>query len=400
MSPELFQETEMTKVKSLVAFAAAFGLLSSVAQAQDNLKIGLIATLSGPPAVLGQQLRNGFSLAVKELGGKLGGLDTEIVVADDELKPDVAVSKVKALIDRDKVEFVVGPIFSNILGAIEKPVTEANVILISPNAGTSTFAGKECNPNFFVTSYQNDQVHEVLGQYAQESGMKKVIIIVPNYQAGKDAAAGFKHKFTGDIVDEIYVPLGQLDYSAELSRIAAAKPDAIFAFLPGGMGVNFVKQFRQAGLADKMVFLSAFTVDESTLPAQQDAALGMLAGSNWAPNLDNPQNKAFVDAYLKEYNAVPATYAFQAYDAAMLIDSAVKAVKGNLTDKDALRAALKKADFKSLRGSFKFNNNHYPIQNFYLTKVAKRPDGKFETEIVKTVFSNYGDSFAKDCAMK
>jgi branched-chain amino acid transport system substrate-binding protein len=385
---------------SLVAGAAALGLWTPAANAQENLKIGLIATLSGPPAVLGQQLRNGFSLAVKELGGKLGGRDTEIVVADDELKPDVAVSKVKALIDRDKVEFVVGPIFSNILGAIEKPVTEANVILISPNAGTSTFAGKECNPNFFVTSYQNDQVHEVLGQYAQESGMKRVIIIVPNYQAGKDAAAGFKHKFTGEIVDEIYVPLGQLDYSAELSRIAAAKPDAIFAFLPGGMGVNFVKQYRQAGLADKMVFLSAFTVDESTLPAQQDAALGMLAGSNWAPNLDNPQNKAFVDAYLKEYNAVPATYAFQAYDAAMLIDSAVKAVKGNLTDKDALRAALKKADFKSLRGSFKFNNNHYPIQNFYLTKVAKRPDGKFETEIVKTVFSNYGDSFAKDCAMK
>jgi branched-chain amino acid transport system substrate-binding protein len=390
----------MTKVKSLVAFAAAFGLLTSAAQAEDNLKVGVIATLSGPPAVLGQQLRNGFSLAVKELGGKLGGRDTEIVVADDELKPDVAVSKVKALIDRDKVDFVVGPIFSNILGAIEKPVTEANVILISPNAGTSTFAGKECNPNFFVTSYQNDQVHEVLGQYAQESGMKKVIIIVPNYQAGKDAAAGFKHKFTGDIVDEIYVPLGQLDYSAELSRIAAAKPDAIFAFLPGGMGVNFVKQFRQAGLADKITFLSAFTVDESTLPAQQDAALGMLAGSNWAPNLDNPQNKTFVDAYLKEYNAVPATYAFQAYDAAMLIDSAVKAVKGDLTNKDALRAALMKADFKSLRGGFKFNTNHYPIQDFYLVKVAKRPDGKFETEIENKVFSNYGDSYAKDCAMK
>jgi branched-chain amino acid transport system substrate-binding protein len=385
---------------SLVAGVAALGLWMPAAHAQENLKIGLIATLSGPPAVLGQQLRNGFSLAVKELGGKLGGRDTEIVVADDELKPDVAVSKVKALIDRDKVDFVVGPIFSNILGAIEKPVTEANVILISPNAGTSTFAGKECNPNFFVTSYQNDQVHEVLGQYAQESGMKKVIIIVPNYQAGKDAAAGFKHKFTGDIVDEIYVPLGQLDYSAELSRIAAAKPDAIFAFLPGGMGVNFVKQFRQAGLADKITFLSAFTVDESTLPAQQDAALGMLAGSNWAPNLDNPQNKTFVDAYLKEYNAVPATYAFQAYDAAMLIDSAVKAVKGDLTNKDALRAALMKADFKSLRGGFKFNTNHYPIQDFYLVKVAKRPDGKFETEIEKKVFSNYGDSYAKDCAMK
>jgi branched-chain amino acid transport system substrate-binding protein len=390
----------MTKVKLLVAFAAAFGLWTSAAHAQENVKVGVIATLSGPPAVLGQQLRNGFALAVKELGGKLGGRDTEVVVADDELKPDVAVSKVKALIDRDKVDFVVGPVFSNILGAIEKPVTEANVILISPNAGTSTFAGKECNPNFFVTSYQNDQIHEVLGRYAQDSGVKKVIVIVPNYQAGKDAAVGFKHKFAGEVLDEIYVPLGQLDYSAELSRIAAAAPDAVFAFLPGGMGVNFVKQFRQAGLADKITFLSAFTVDESTLPAQQDAALGMLAGSNWAPNLDNPQNKAFVDAYLKEYNAVPATYAFQAYDAAMLIDSAVRAVKGDLTNKDAVRAALKKADFKSLRGSFKFNTNQYPIQDFYLVKVAKRPDGKYETEIEKKVFSNYGDSFAKDCAMK
>jgi len=391
---------DMIKYKSLVAIVAVLGAWGSAAQAEDNLKVGNIATLSGPPAVLGQQLRNGFTLAVKDLGGKLGGREAEIFVADDELKPDVAVTKVKSLIDRDKVDFIVGPIFSNILGAITKPVTEANVFLISPNAGTSTFAGKDCNPNLFVTSYQNDQVHEVLGQYAQDSGFKKVIIIVPNYQAGKDAAAGFKHKFKGEIVDEMYVPLGQLDYSAELSRIAAASPDAIFAFIPGGMGVNFVKQFRQSGLADKITFLSAFTVDESTLPAQQDAALGMLAGSDWAPNLDNPQNKAFVEEYVKEYNAVPATYAFQAYDAAMLIDSAVRAVKGNVADKDALRAALKKADFKSLRGAFKFNNNHYPIQDFYLTKVAKRSDGKYQTEIVKKVFSDYGDSYAKDCTMK
>ena len=221
--------------------------------------------------------------------------------------------------------------------------------------------------------------------------------IVPAYNLPGVSA---QLKFTGEVLDEMYVPLGQLDYSAELTRIAAAKPDAVFAFLPGGMGVNFVKQYRQAGLADKIPFLSAFTVDESTLPAQQDAALGMYSGANWAPNLDNPQNKAFVDAYLKEYNAVPATYAFQAYDTALLIDSAVRAVRGNLADKDALRAALQKADFKSLRGNFKFNTNHYPIQNFYLAKVAKRPDGKYETEIVKTVFSNYGDSYAKDCPMK
>jgi branched-chain amino acid transport system substrate-binding protein len=389
---------DMIRIGFLIAAALALGLMP--AQAQDKLKIGVITTLSGPPAVLGGQLRNGFQLAVKTLGGKLGGREAEIIVSDDELKPDVAVAKVKAFVERDKVDFVVGPIFSNMLLAIMKPVTDSGTILVSPNAGTSNFAGKECNANFFVTSYQNDQVHEVLGKYAQDSGIKRVFIMAPNYQAGKDSLTGFKHDFKGEILDEVYVPLGQLDYQAELTRIAAAKPDAIFVFLPGGMGVNFVKQFRQAGLADTVKFLSAFTVDESTLPAQQDAALGFFGGANWAPNLDNPQNKAFVAAYEKEYNAVPATYAFQAYDAAQLIDSAVNAVKGNLADKDALRAALKKADFKSLRGGFKFNNNHYPIQDFYLVKVAKRADGKYETEIAQKVFSNYGDSYAKDCPMK
>jgi branched-chain amino acid transport system substrate-binding protein len=310
------------------------------------------------------------------------------------------VTKVKALVDRDKVEFVVGPIFSNILGAIMKPVTEGGAILISPNAGTSNFAGKDCNPNFFVTSYQNDQVFGVSGKHAQDTGIKKVFLMAPNYQAGKDALAGFKAFFKGEVADEVYVPLNQLDFSAELSKIAAAKPEAIYVFLPGGMGVNFVKQFRQAGLADGVTFLSAFTVDESTLPAQQDAALGFFGGSNWAPDLNTPQNKEFVAAYEKEFNAVPATYAFQAYDAALLIDSAVRAVGGNVGNKDALRAAMMKADFKSLRGGFKFNTNHYPIQDFYLVKVAKRADGKFETQIVKKVFENYADTHAKDCPMK
>jgi len=380
--------------------AALMALALTPAQAQDKLKIGILTTLTGPPAVLGGQLRNGFQLAVKTLGGKLGGREAEITVADDELKPDVAVSKVKAFVERDKVDFVVGPIFSNILQSIMKPVTDADTILISPNAGTSNFAGKECNPDLFVTSYQNDQVHEVLGKYAQDSGIKKVFLIAPNYQAGKDSLNGFKHYFKGEVLDEVYVPLGQLDYQAELTRIAAAQPDAIFVFLPGGMGVNFVKQFRQAGLADKVKFLSAFTVDESTLPAQQDAALGFFGGANWAPNLDNPQNKSFVAAYEKEFGAVPATYAFQAYDAALLIDSALQATKGSTADKAALRAALAKADFKSLRGAFKFNTNHYPIQDFYLVKVAKRADGKFETQIVKKVFENYADPHAKDCTMK
>jgi len=388
-------------MKTFVLLAAAAVILGGTgAQGQEKLKIGIIATLSGPPAVLGQQLRNGFNLAVKDLNGKLGGRDVEVIVADDELKPDLAVNKVKALVDRDKVDFVVGPIFSNILAAIMKPVTEGGAILISPNAGTSNFAGKECNPNFFVTSYQNDQVFAVSGKHAQDTGIKKAFLMAPNYQAGKDALAGFKAFFKGDIADEVYVPLNQLDFSAELAKIAAAKPDAIYVFLPGGMGVNFVKQFRQAGLANNVTFLSAFTVDESTLPAQQDAALGFFGGANWAPDLDNPQNKRFVAAYEKEFGAVPATYAFQAYDAALLIDSAVRQVQGNIANREALRAAMMKAEFSSLRGGFKFNTNHYPIQDFYLVKVAKRADGKFETQIVKKVFENYADPHAKDCAMK
>jgi branched-chain amino acid transport system substrate-binding protein len=383
---------------ALAGALLAFG--ASAAQAQDKLKIGIITTLSGPPAVIGQQQRNGFLLAVKTLGGKLGGREAEVIVQDDELKPDLAVSKVKTLIDRDKVDFVVGPVFSNILTSIMKPIADEKVFLISANAGTSNLAGKDCNPFLFVTSYQNDQVHEVLGKYAQDTGIKKVFLIAPNYQAGKDSLAGFKHYFKGEVLDEVYVPLGTPDYSAELAKLADAKPDALFAFLPGGMGVNFVKQFRQAGLADKIAFLSAFTVDEANLPAQQDAALGFFGGANWAPNLDTPQNKAFVAAYEKEYGAVPGTYAFQAYDAALLIDSAVKQVGGNLADKDALRAALAKADFQSLRGAFKFNTNHYPIQDFYLVKVAKRPDGKYQTEIAKKMFENYADPHVKDCAMK
>ena len=380
--------------------AAAVSEVRAQAPASEKLRIGLLATLSGPPAPLGQQARNGFELALRDLGGKLGGREIELIVQDDELKPDVAVGKARALVERDKVSFVVGPTFSNILGAVMRPVTAGGAILISPNAGPSNFAGKDCNPNFFVTSYQNDQVHEVLGHYAQDAGLKRAFILAPNYQAGKDALAGFKRDFRGEIVDEVYVPLNQLDYAAELSRIAAAKPDAIFAFLPGGMGVNFVRQFRQAGLAESEKFLSAFTVDETNLPAQGEAALGFFGGSNWAPNLDTPANRKFVADYERAYGAVPASYAFHAYDAALLIDSALRATGGEVVNKDALRAALRRAEFSSLRGAFRFNANHYPVQDFYLVKVAKRADGKLQTEIVQKVFENYADPHAKECAMK
>jgi len=386
----------MTTLCRIAVVACALAVVP--AAAQDKLKIGLITTLSGPPAALGTQQRNGLQLALKTLGDKLGGREVELLIQDDELKPDVAVTKVKSLVDRDKVDFVVGPIFSNILQAIHKPVTDTKTFLISPNAGPSSYAGKNCSPYFYVTSYQNDQVHEILGKVAQDRGYKRVYVMVPNYQAGKDSAAGFKLDYKGEVVEESYVPLGTLDFQVELSKIASLKPDAVFTFMPGGMGVSLVKQYRQAGLADQIPVLSAFTVDESTLPAQQDAAVGMFGGADWAPDLDNQQSRKFVAAYEAAYNSVPGTYAMQGYDAALLIDSAVKAVKGNLSDKQAVSGALKKADFTSLRGNFKFNINGYPIQNFYLTKVAKRADGKFETEIVQKVFENYGDRYAKDCA--
>jgi branched-chain amino acid transport system substrate-binding protein len=384
----------------LVGLALVAGASVQPALAADKIKIGVIVTLSGPAAALGGQVRDGFNLAVKDLGGKMGGKDVEIVVADDELKPDAAITKVKGLLERDKVDFVVGPIFSNMLQAIHRPVTENKTFLISPNAGPSSYAGKECSPFFYVTSYQNDQVHEILGKVAQDRGYKRVYLLVPNYQAGRDSVAGFKLDYKGEVVEESFVPLNTLDFQPELSKISAAKPDAVFTFMPGGMGVNLVKQYKQAGLGESIPVLSAFTVDESTLPAQQDAAVGMFGGADWAPNLDNPANKKFVAAYEAAYNGVPGSYAMQAYDAALLIDSAVKSVGGDLGNKEAVAAALKKADFTSLRGGFKFNTNGYPIQDFYLTKVAKRADGKFQTEIVQKVFENYGDRYAKDCAAK
>jgi branched-chain amino acid transport system substrate-binding protein len=380
---------------SLVA-AAVFFLVAS-ANAQEKLKIGLIYSLSGPPSVLGQQSKNGFELAVKTLGGKMGGREVDLFVADDELKSDVAIQKVRGFVDRDRVDFVVGPIFSNILQAIHKPVIDSGTILISTNAGASSFAGKDCNANFFVTSYQNDQIYETLGTVAQSRGYKRVYVLVPNYQAGKDAIAGFKQTYKGEIVEESLVPLKSLDFQSDLTKLAASKADALFTFMPGGLGIALIKQFNQAGLNGRIPILSAFTADEATLPALKDAAVGIFGALTWAPNMDNPQNKKFVADYEAAYHAVPASYAMQAYDAAMLINSAVSAVKGNLTDKNALRAALKKADFKSVRGPFKFNTNGYPIQDFYLTKVAKRADGKFQTEIVEKVLANNADRYAKDC---
>ena len=380
--------------------AAAVVVAVNGAAAQDKIRIGLIYTLSGPPSVLGQQSKNAFELALKHLGGKMGGKDVELFVADDGLKPDVAIQKVQELIDRDKVDIVVGPIFSNVLQAIHKPVMDSGKILISTNAGASSFAGAACNPHFFVTSYQNDQIYETLGKIATDKGYKRVFALVPNYQAGKDALAGFKLTYKGEIVEELLVPLNSMDFQPVLAKLSSLKPDALFTFMPGGLGINLIKQLNQAGMKGQFPIISAFTADEATLPVLGEAADGIFGAMTWAPDTGNAQNKKFVADYEAAYHAIPASYAMQAYDTAMLIDGAVRAVKGNVSDTKALSAALKKADFKSLRGPFKFNVNGYPIEDFYLTKVVKRADGKYQTSIVEKVLASNADPYAKDCKAK
>lgn len=386
----------MSRTRSLIAAFAASTCLSAPALAQDDtLTIGVLLTLSGPGAVLGEMARDGFLLAAEEIG-EMGGMPTRILIVDDEQKPDVAANKAREMVERNGADIVVGPIFSNVAGAIVQPVTQGGAILISPNAGPSNLAGAECNPAFFATSYQNDQMHEVMGAHAQAQGFQNVFLLAPNYQAGQDALAGFRHSYQGNVTGEIFTQMGQLDYSAELAQIAAMQPDAVFAFMPGGMGVNLVRQYRQAGL-EGIPFLSAFTVDESTLPAQAEAAVGFFGGSNWAPDLDTPENAAFVAAYEERFGHVPGVYAMQGYDAARLIDGALRQAGG--TDRDAMIAALRDAPFTSVRGDFSFGPNHFPIQDFYLTQVVQREDGRFATSIVEKIFDDYQDNYAANCQM-
>jgi branched-chain amino acid transport system substrate-binding protein len=393
-----FETNPALRRRSLLAAGGAVLAAPAVHAQSTPIKVGVVAVLTGPQAALGTQLRDGWALGMRHLNNQLGGRAVETIVIDDELRPDVAVTKVRAALERDRVDFVVGVVFSNILQAIMRPVTESNTFLISTNAGPSTFAGRGCNPFFFTTSYNNDQVHSVMGQAAQDAGHRRVFLMTPNYQAGRDAMAGFKSRFQGQVVDEVYVPLTHVDFSAELARIASLRPDAIFTFMPGGLGVNLVRQYRQAGLQN-IPFLSTFTVDEATLPAQGEAALGFFSGANWAPNMPSEQNRRFVRDMEAQFNYVPATYAAQSYDAAMLLNSAVRRVGGNLGDKNALRQAIAAADFTSVRGAFRFGANQYPVQDFWLCQVVRRPDGRFQTETVRRVLEASVDPWAGECRM-
>jgi len=361
------------------------------------LKIGMITTLTTKAGYLGEDIRDGFQLAIEQGGGKLGGVEVELLVEDDGRKPGKGLQISERYIKSDKVKIMTGIVFSNVAMAVVPKVVEDDVFYISPNAGPSALAGKGCNKNYFNAAWQNDNLHEVMGQYVQDAGFASAYILAPNYPAGKDALAGFKRYYKGKIVGEVYTKLGQSDYAAELANLRAAKPDAVFFFLPGGMGINFLKQYSQAGLNDSIpVFGPAFSFDARILKAVGDAAVGVHNGSQWNFDLDNAANRKFVDAFKAKYNRMPTLYASQGYDTANLIASALKATNGNPDNMDAFRAALEKAD--SVRGNFRFGNNHHPIQDIYVREVVKDSSG-IHNKTVKKVFSNHADAYAGDCSL-
>ncbi|TAL75519.1 MAG: ABC transporter substrate-binding protein [Burkholderiaceae bacterium] len=383
------------------ALAIAVGVLGVPASAQpkDQVRIGLITTLSGPTGAQGRSIRDGFDLAVAEAGGKLGGFDTKVIVNDVQLRPDLAVQAVNKLIEQDKIQILSGVIFSNVALAVAKPAIDAKVFFISPNAGPSQLAGKGCSPYFFNASWQNDQPHEAMGAYLQKQGVKSIYLIAPNYVAGHDALRGFKSAYKGKVVGERYVALNQLDFAAEISEIRAARPDALYAFLPGGMGINFTRQYAQAGLIHKIPMYSNSTITADTLPAIGEAADGTYQSNLWNTDFPNKASQDFVRHFEATYHYVPTNFAAQSYDVARMIGAALKQA-GGIANKDAFAAALKKADFDSVRGSFTFNTNNYPIGNFYILKTMKAPDGKMEQVTQGKILSDAKDAYYKQCPMK
>ena len=376
-------------------------LLALPLQAADKVKVGFVSTLSGPNAAIGGDIRDAFNLAIKLNGGKLGGLPVEVLVNDDQLKPENAKQIVERYLRLDKVDFVTGAVFSNIVLAIAPDVIAAKTFFVSPNAGPAQYTGAQCSPFFFAASWPSEAYSEAAGQYVTSKGLKNVIFLAPNYAGGHDAANGFKRYYKGKLQDEMYTKLGQLDYAAELSQIRAAKPEALYVFLPGGMGVNFIKQFVAAGLSkDIQLIVPLWGSDQDIIRAVGDPMLGLFSVGHWSIDMDNAANKRFVAEFEKEYKRLPTGYAASGYDTAMLLDSAVRKVKGKVEDKDALRAALRAADFKSVRGEFKFNRNQFPVQNYYLQLVGKGNDGRIVHKTMGTVLTARGDAYVQDCKMK
>ena len=380
--------------------ASTPGPASGGSASGQPLKIGFMAELSGPQGALGQDQYDALMLFMEQNGGRLGGVPVQVIRKDSQLKPELAVQIVDELIERERVPIITGVTFSNVMMAVHKKVVDKEVFLVGSNAGPSPIAGAQCSPYFFSTSWQNDQQAEVVGKYATDRGYTRVIAIAPNFQAGKDHVAGFKRYFKGQVTQELYPSLSQTDFSAELAQIAAANPQAVFALMPGGLGVNFVKQWSQAGLRGKIPLLTVSTTDGINLPAQGDAALGVFSGTFWGPDLQNPANQKFVRDFEAKYKRIPSQYAAQGYDAAQLLDSALRKVGGNVADKKAFQAALKAADFASVRGPFRYNTNHFPIQDFHVFEAVKDGQGRMTLKTVATPLKQDIDAYAEKCPMK
>ena len=388
--------------KAVIGATVLVALASMPASAQQKpVKIGFISTFSGPTAVIGNDMRNSFELALDHIGRKMGGLPVEVVYENDEQRPDVGRQKTEKLIQSDRVNFVVGYIWSNVLLASLKPVIDSETFLISTNAGPSQIAGEQCSPFFFSTSWQNDQTPQAVGLYMNQKGVKTAYLIGPNYAAGKDMLTGVRSTYKGKVIGEDLTQWpGQLDFSTELSKVRAAKPDAVFVFYPGAAGVQFLNQYAQAGLRGQIPLYTAFTIDSLSLPLQKDLALGVPGAQHWVNDLPNDANKKYVADFRAKHKAYPSFYGAQSYDAVNLINSAVTAVKGNLNNKDGIRNEMRKANYASVRGPYRYGNNHFPIQNFYLQDVVKDADGNLTLKTVATIIENSQDQFAKACPMK
>jgi branched-chain amino acid transport system substrate-binding protein len=380
---------------ALVAFGAA------PAWAQQSVKIGFVSTFSGPTAVIGNDMRNSFELALDHLGRKMAGKPVEVIYEDDQQKPEVGVQKSQKLVESDKVDFVIGYIWSNVLLASLKPVVDSQTFLISANAGPSQVAGEQCSPFFFSTSWQNDQTPQAMGTYMTQKGVKTAFLIGPNYAAGKDMLTGVRTTFKGQVIaEELTKWPDQLDFSTELSKVRAARPEAVFVFYPGAAGVQFLTQYAQSGLKGQIPLYTAFTIDAITLPLQKDLALGVPGAQEWVNDLPNDANKKFVADFRAKHKNYPSFYGAQSYDAANFANSAVVAVNGDLSKKDAMRAEMRKANYASVRGPYKYGNNQFPIQNFYLQDVVKDAEGNFTLKTVTTIVKDSQDQFHDKCPMK
>ena len=385
----------------LMGTVALVALGTTPAVAQQSVKIGFVSTFSGPTAVIGNDMRNSFEVALEHLGRKMGGKPVEVIYEDDQQKPEVGVQKSQKLIESDKVDFVVGFIWSNVLLASLKPIVDSPTFLISANAGPSQIAGEQCSPYYFSTSWQNDQTPQAMGEYMNQKGVKTAFLMGPNYAAGKDMLTGVRSTFKGQIIgEELTRWPDQLDFSTELSKVRAAKPEAVFVFYPGAAGVQFLTQYVQSGLKGQIPLYTAFTIDETTLPLQKDLALGVPGAQEWVNDLPNDANKKFVADYKAKHGKGPSFYGAQSYDAANLVNSAVVAVNGDLSKKDAMRDAMRKANYASVRGPYKYGNNQFPIQNFYLQEAVKDASGNLVLKTMATIVKDSQDRFHEKCPMK